>query len=177
MYRNPYKRGMIKQRAIALVFTLLGLFFIVLSVLMIGALPPVLHAMNLGSFAENIVLMLRWIFILSLFIIGAYAFYFTSRKPIITDNQKHRNRLIPGTLYAAFIWLGVSIAFSYALSNFITYHEGFGSLGAIAALMMWLWLSAISLLIGAEINTGFDGRLAARYQAAMTANEASSPSG
>ena len=177
MYRNPYKRGMIKQRAIALVFTLLGLFFIVLSVLLIGALPPILHAMNLGDLAENIVLMLRWMFILSLFMIGAYAVYFTSRKPIITENQRHRNRLIPGTLYASVVWLFVSLAFSYALSNFVTYHEGFGSLGAIAALMMWLWLSAISLLIGAEINTGFDGRLAARYEAALAANEASSQSG
>lgn len=165
MYRNRYKRGVIKQRAIALVFTVLGLFFMVLSVLLIGALPPILHAMNLGRFTEYIVLLARWAFILILFAIGAYAFYFTARKPIIAENQKRRNKLIPGTICAAAIWLVVSIAFSYALSNFISYHEGFGSLGAIAALMMWLWLSAVSLLIGAEINTGYDGRLAARFAA------------
>ena len=175
MYRNPYKRGVIKQRAIALVFTFLGLLFTVLSVLLIGALPPVLHAMNLGGATEHIVLLARWVFILLLFAIGAYAFYFTSRKPIVTENQKARNRLIPGTLGAAMIWLIVSVAFSYALANFVTYHEGFGSLGAIAALMMWLWLSAISLLIGAEINTGFDGRLAARFAASAMDEAATIP--
>ena len=176
MYRNPYKRGIVKQRTIALVFTVLGLVFIVFSVLLIGALPPVLHAMNLGSSAENILLLARWGVILIIFSIGAYAFYFTSRKPIIMENQKHRNRLIPGTLCAALIWLVVSLAFSYALANLISYHEGFGSLGAIAALMMWLWLSAVSLLIGAEINTGYDGRLAARYTAAALRDPVSPPS-
>ena len=175
MYRNPYKRGMIKQRIIALVFTALGLTFMVLTVLLLGALPPILHAMNLGSSTEHIVLWARWVFILILFAVGAYAFYFTSRKPIITENQKHRNKLIPGTLCAAIIWLGVTIVFSYALANFITYHDGFGSLGAIAALMMWLWLSAVSLLIGAEINTGYDGRLAAKYSKLVMAEAPTSP--
>ena len=169
MYRNPYKRGMIKQRIIALVFTFLGLIFMVFTVLLIGALPPLLNAMNMGSAAEHIALLARWVLILILFAGGAYVMYFTSRKPIITENQKRRNLLIPGTLGAAMIWLIVSVAFSYALSNFVTYHEGFGSLGAIAALMMWLWLSAISLLIGAEINTGYDGRLAARFAASVPA--------
>lgn len=175
MYRNTYKRGVIKQRIIALLFTALGLIFMVFSVLLIGALPPILHAMNLGSSTEHVVLLARWVFILILFAVGAYAFYFTSRKPIITENQKRRNKLIPGTVCAAIIWLGVSVAFSYALSNFITYHDGFGSLGAIAALMMWLWLSAVSLLIGAEINTGYDGRLAAKHEALIMAKASSPP--
>ena len=158
MYRNPYRRGVIKQRAIAIGFTVAGLIFMVFSVLLIGALPPVLDAMNMGAFAEIAVLSLRWLFILIIFALGAYAFYFTSRKPIGEANFPRRNRLIPGTIYASIIWLIVSLAFSYALSTFVSYSEAFGSLGAIAALMMWLWLSALALLIGAEINTDYDGK-------------------
>jgi len=159
MYQNPYRRGVIKQRAIALGFTVAGLVFMVFSVLLIGAVPPVLHAMNLGRFAEVTVLSLRWVFILSVFAIGAYAFYFTSRKPLEEANRRRRNKLVPGTVYASVIWLFVSLAFSYALSSFVSYNEAFGSLGAIAALLMWLWLSAVALLIGAEINTDYDGKL------------------
>lgn len=171
MYRNPYRRGMLKQRAIALGFTLSGSVFVIISVLLIGAVPPILNAMNLGSFAEIIVLILRWLFIVALFAIGAYVFYFTSRKPIDDKRNKARNRLIPGTLGASIIWLGISLAFSYVLTTFVSYNEAFGSLGAIAALLMWLWLSALALLIGAEINTDYDGkysRALARQQAAKT---------
>lgn len=171
IYRNPYRRGMIKQRIIALGFTLSGIFFVILSVVLIGAVPPVLHALNLGGFAEITALSLRWLFIFSLFIIGAYAFYFTSRKPNKDVNFRRQNKLLPGTLCAAVIWLFVSLAFSYALSSFISYNQTFGSLGAIAALLMWLWLSALALLIGAEINTDYEGkqtRALARQKAAQS---------
>jgi len=171
MYQNPYRRGVIKQRAIALGFTVAGLIFMIFSVLLIGAVPPVLEAMNMGRFAEVTVLFLRWVFILSVFALGAYAFYFPSRKPLQEANRKRRNKLVPGTLYASFIWLFVSLAFSYALSSFVSYNEAFGSLGAIAALLMWLWLSAVALLIGAEINTDFDGKLIRSMKLQQAADE------
>lgn len=169
MYRNTYRRGLIKQRTIALGFTLSGTLFVILSVGVIGAVPPVLQAMNLGRFTQVTMLSMRWVFILLVFALGAYTFYFTSRKPLMDANHKRRNRLIPGTLYASVIWLIVSLAFSYVLSSFISYNEAFGSLGAIAALMMWLWLSALALLIGAEINTDYDGK----YTRALARQEAS----
>ena len=177
MYRNPYRRSVVRQRAIALGFTVSGLVFMVLSVLMIGAVPPVLHAMNLGAIAEITALSLRWVIILTLFSVGAYSFYFTCRKPLEQANQPRRNKLLPGTFYASVIWLIVSLAFSYALSTFVSYNEAFGSLGAIAALLMWLWLSAIALLVGAEINTDFDGKLmrAMRLQEAAEKAAASQP--
>lgn len=159
MYRNPYRRSLITQRLIALGFTLAGIIFVIFSFLLIGTVPPVLHALNLGGFAEVALLSVRWIIILILFAMGAYAFYFTSRKRLKTGDVRHRNKLLPGTLWASVIWLIASLAFSYALSSFVSYKEAFGSLGAIAALMMWLWLSALALLIGAEINTDFDGKI------------------
>lgn len=159
MYRNPYRRGLILQRLIAIGFTLAGIAFVIFSFVLISAVPPVLNALNLDGFAEVTMLSVRWLIILILFALGAYAFYFTSRRRLESGNRKHRNKLLPGTFWASFIWLIVSLAFSYALSSFISYKEAFGSLGAIAALLMWLWLTALALLIGAEINTDFDGKL------------------
>lgn len=158
MYRNPFRRGVVKQRAIALGFTVSGIVFVIISVVIIGAVPPVLNALNLGAFAEIAVLSLRWVFILTLFAIGAYTFYLAARTPPENAEIKRQSKLIPGTFAAAVIWLFISLAFSYALSSFVSYNESFGSLGAIAALMMWLWLSAIALLIGAEINTDYAGK-------------------
>ncbi len=171
MYRNTHRRGVILQRAIALAFTFCGILFMIFAFVLIGAVPPVLNALNLGGLTEITVLTGRWMLILFLFGLGAYAFYFTSRKRLKTGDTSQPNKLLPGTLWASFLWLLASLAFSYALASFVSYNEAFGSLGAIAALMMWLWLSALALLIGAEINTDFEGKISraqARQKAAET---------
>ncbi|MEO9970424.1 MAG: YihY/virulence factor BrkB family protein [Hyphomonadaceae bacterium] len=159
IYRNTYRRGMILQRAIAMAFTLSGIIFVIIAFLMIGAVPPILHALNLGGIAELAVLTARWMVILFLFGLGAYAFYFTSSKRLKTGDTRHKNKLMPGTIWASFLWLLVSLLFSYALASLVSYQQAFGSLGAIAALLVWLWLSALTLLIGAEINNDFDGKI------------------
>jgi len=158
MYRTPYRPNMIKQRIIALGFTLLGSVFMVAAVLLIGAAPAVLEAMNLGAFTALTVLVLRWAFILIVFAVGTYALYFSCRRRPRKGEVAERSKLIPGAFCASILWLIVSFAFSYLLTTFTSYNEAFGSLGAIASLLVWLWLSAISLLIGAEINNDFDGK-------------------
>ncbi|MEQ9314945.1 MAG: YihY/virulence factor BrkB family protein, partial [Henriciella sp.] len=63
--------------------------------------------------------------------------------------------VLPGAIAAASIWLIASIAFSFYLSSFADYNETFGSLGAVAALLMWLWISAFAVCTGAELNGVF----------------------
>lgn len=62
----------------------------------------------------------------------------------------------PGTLVAALAWAAVSFAFSAYLANFDSYNRIYGSIGAVAALLMWLYLSAWSVLMGAAINAELD---------------------
>jgi membrane protein len=47
----------------------------------------------------------------------------------------------------------VSSLFSWYLGNFANYNATYGSLGAVVGLMMWMWLSAIVVLVGAELNS------------------------
>ena len=58
----------------------------------------------------------------------------------------------PGSLVAAVLWLVASLLFSWYASNFGSYNETYGSLGAVIGFMTWIWLSAIVVLLGAEIN-------------------------
>jgi len=62
----------------------------------------------------------------------------------------------PGTLVATLAWAAVSFAFSAYLANFDSYNRIYGSIGAVAALLMWLYLSAWSVLMGAAINAELD---------------------
>jgi membrane protein len=64
-----------------------------------------------------------------------------------------------GVLVAALAWAGVSIGFSIYLSNFNSYNAIYGSIGAVIILMMWLYLSVYSILLGGAINAELDARM------------------
>jgi membrane protein len=67
-----------------------------------------------------------------------------------------------GVLVAALGWAGVSIGFSVYLANFNAYNAIYGSIGAVIILMMWLYLSVWSVLLGGAINAELDERMQIR---------------
>jgi membrane protein len=70
-----------------------------------------------------------------------------------TPNRRLKFReVIPGAVVASLGWVIVSIAFSYYVDNLGNYSKVYGSLGGIIALLMWLYVSSIIILMGAEIN-------------------------
>jgi membrane protein len=60
--------------------------------------------------------------------------------------------LTPGTLLAAGAWLLSTLAFGFYVDRFGTYQSVYGTLGAVVVLLTWMWISAILVLIGAEVN-------------------------
>jgi len=60
--------------------------------------------------------------------------------------------LTPGALVAVAVWLAASGLFAVYVSLFGSYNKAWGSLGAVIVMLTWLWLSALALLLGAEIN-------------------------
>jgi len=65
-----------------------------------------------------------------------------------------------GSVFAALSWIALSVAFSWYLSNFGNYDATYGSLGAAIGLMMWMWMSAIIVLCGAELNSEIEHQTA-----------------
>lgn len=60
--------------------------------------------------------------------------------------------LLVGSVAATVLWLVATLLFGLYVANFAHYNATYGSLGAVVALLMWLWVSAYAILIGAEIN-------------------------
>src|SRR6516165_1800596 len=70
-------------------------------------------------------------------------------------NLKERCRwywFTPGSAFGGFVWLVASFAFRVYLHSFNDYSASYGSLGAVMILLVWLYVTGLACLIGAEIN-------------------------
>lgn len=68
------------------------------------------------------------------------------------DSRQPARNVVPGALVALVGWLVVSAAFSFYVENFANYTVIYGALGTVIVLMMWLNLTAVVLIMGAEVN-------------------------
>jgi membrane protein len=60
--------------------------------------------------------------------------------------------LSPGGLLAVLLWVIASLAFAFYVSNFSSYNKTYGALGGVIIFLVWLWISNIAVLLGAELN-------------------------
>ena len=66
----------------------------------------------------------------------------------------------PGALVATVVWLAASALFAVYTANFGKYNETYGSLGAVVVVMLWLWLTAMCVIAGAELNSELERQTA-----------------
>ncbi|WP_412739781.1 YihY/virulence factor BrkB family protein [Krasilnikovia sp. MM14-A1259] len=58
----------------------------------------------------------------------------------------------PGGVFAVLLWIVASAAFAIYLANFANYNKTYGTLGGVIAFLVWLWISNIAILLGAELD-------------------------
>jgi membrane protein len=58
----------------------------------------------------------------------------------------------PGSVLAVLLWLVVSAAFALYVASFSSYNKTYGALGGVVAFLVWLWLTNVVILLGAELN-------------------------
>jgi len=144
---RPWWRDRLK--ALELAFTSGGLVSV--SVLLLIAGPHFGHFLTeifpMPAVIEHLWPVLRVIFIFLTFVTGLEFVYY--RGP----NCRHSFlSTLPGALIAIVIWLLGSLVLSYYLSNVSNYNVTYGSLGAVIGLMLWFYITALAILIGAELN-------------------------
>ena len=157
VYDEDEKRGFIKLNAISLTFTLGAVIALLTAIGAVVALPLILPYLGLAEDRQTWLLaLLRWPALLILVMFGLALLYRfgPSRK-----DAKWR-WLTPGSMFAAFAWLAISVLFSLYLSRFTDYNATYGSLGAVIGLMMWIWLSVSVILVGAELNAEIEHQTA-----------------
>ena len=147
-YEEEESRSLIGFYATGLAFTLAAILAVVIGLTVIIGVPTALSYLPLGPAAGWAVRIVSWLILLSLLILGLAMIYRfgPSRAPA------NWRWLTPGAMVASTLWLLASVAFSFYVANFDSYNETYGTLGGVIILLMWLYISAFVILLGAELN-------------------------
>lgn len=148
VYQEQEKRGFFKLNAVSLSFTMVGILLVLATIAIMVALPPFLGYLSIASETEWIINVLRWPLLLILVSLATSVIYRYG-----PSREKAQWRWLSwGSAFASFGWLAMSLLFSWYAQNFGNFNKTYGSLGAVVGLMIWMWLSNVVLLIGAELN-------------------------
>jgi membrane protein len=156
VYDEKEKRGFIKLNLVSLAFTVGAIAATLLALGAVVVVPLVLSYFGLASIGAILLRVLRWPLLLAVIIVGLavlYRFGPSRREP-------RWQWLSVGSIFAAVAWLVSSALLSWYLSDFANYGATYGSLGAGIGLMMWMWVSAIVILFGAELNSEIEHQTA-----------------
>lgn len=136
-------------RLVATVGMTLALLVVILAALAMVVLVPVaLSLVQPGPLTTTVLRFLPWIVLFLVVKVTLGLFY---RWGVTREGRQH-GWVSTGSMVAAALWAAVSFAFSLYLENFGSYNRIYGSIGAVIALMMWLYLSAYIVLFGAVLN-------------------------
>lgn len=155
-------RSFIKLNLVGLAFTL-GAIVLILSMLVsIAVVPLVLAWLQLPPEIDSLISLARWPLMFALLTMSIAALYRWG--PDQQGSGPHR--VLPGGIIASFALVAASVGFSWYVQNLAHYNQTYGSLGAVIVLMMWLWIAAIIVMLGAELNAEIARRIQSRNEAA-----------
>lgn len=127
------------------VVLILGL--VVMLVLMVGV-PVMLSFVPLGPSAGLAVQWARWL-IMGLTALSGLALLYRHGP---SRAQTRWQLFSPGAVFAGLSWIAASHGFTLYATRFAHYNESFGALAGVIILMMWLWITVLAVLLGAQIN-------------------------
>ena len=155
-YKTKYSRGFFRTYAIAFFLTiLLILVLTIANILLIGGEIALNFLLDIGvlntDFLLYLIIGLRFILLVLIFQLMISLIYYFG--PAVEDRFVFINT---GSVIATLLSIAASYGFSYYLTNIAAYNKFYGSIGAVIAFMIWLFLLSVILLLGYVINASID---------------------
>jgi membrane protein len=155
-YNEKEKRGFLKLNLVSLGLTAGAIVALLIALGAIVMLPLVLSFLGLGGWTETLLRLVRWPVLICVVIFGLAVLYRFGP----SREAPRWEWLSVGSVAAAVAWLLGSALLSWYLANFANYDATYGSLGAAIGMMIWMWMSAIVILLGAELNSEIEHQTA-----------------
>ena len=148
IYDEKETRGFVKLRGLSLLLTLGAIVVAVVALALITVFPGVIDGLGLGRAGQVAASVARWVVLAVLVLLALGVVY-----RLGPDRANPRWRWVSsGAVVALVLWLLGSVGFSYYVDNFGKYNQTYGALAAVIILLLWLFLSAFAVLLGAEFN-------------------------
>ena len=155
-YGETEKRNFIWFNITAMALTLALVLFGIIAIVTVAVIPVVLKFLPLPETWIEIISAVRWP-ILGLMVMVMLSIVYR----FAPSREKPRWQWVsPGAIAATILWVIGSALFSLYVGRFGSYNETYGSLGAVIVLLLWFWLSAYAILIGAELNAELEHQTA-----------------
>ena len=152
IYEREEGRPFYLLRPLQILVTLVLVLMAALVVLSLVATGPVAKAVGdaigLGDAAVTAWNIAKWPVLLVVVMLMLAILYWSS------PNAKPAGFrwISPGAVLAVLVWIAGSVAFAFYVANFGSYNKTYGALGGVVALLVWMWLTNVAVLLGAELN-------------------------
>ena len=152
IYEVEEGRSVIKLRPLQMLVTLILVVLLALVLVALVVTGPIASkvgsAIGAGTTAVTVWDIAKWPVLLIVVIFMIAVLYYAAPNARLRGLKS----IMPGALLAVVIWLIASAGFAYYVANFGSYNKTYGTLGAIIALFVLLWITNVAILLGAEVN-------------------------
>ncbi len=155
-YKVEETRNFVYTRILSLlmVFVDTMVLFLTINLIVFGKviISFLITHFHMSKVLAIILLTLRWpVAFAALYLMAFLSYYIL---PDLRGNERFKRKsAIPGTFFFTIFWLAGSWGFSIYVNNLKTYNMVYGTIGAFAVLMVWLYYTSVLILIGGEINS------------------------
>lgn len=148
-YEEPERRSILRFNATALGMTLCAILGVCLAIAILVFVPAVVKFVGLSAYAKTLLGIVSTALLIGFVTLSLSLLYRFG--PCRKAAKWHW--VTPGSLLATVLWVIASFLFSYYVGNIASYDVTYGPLGAVVGVMMWFWVTAYVVLLGAELNS------------------------
>ena len=150
-YHIEENRNFIKLNLIAIISTIGIIIMIILSLIMI-VFGKIVGIYIFGFVGAKDLFNIIWPFLRYCIPLGIMLITFYLLFKYVPNRKLKFTNVIVGTIFTTVSWVITSLLFSFYINNFENYGKVYGSLGGVIVLISWLYISALTILIGGELN-------------------------
>jgi len=141
-------RGFLRFQLTGLSMTLAAVLVAVLAIAVLVVMPAVIGFLGLHDYSSGLIHSAGMLMLVGLFGLALALLYRLGPSRIPPQHQP----IIPGAVLATALWLAASALLSYYVSHIASFGATYGPLGAVVGVMLWFYVSAYAVLLGAELN-------------------------
>jgi len=146
-YDQEEERSIFESRPVAMALTVFVIAGTIIALAVVAAVPALLQGID-PTDAVITLSNIRWIAVGAGLLVTVGLLY-RYAPPIRPEGWRD---VLPGALLATGLWSAASVAFSVYVSSIASYNATYGTLGGGVVLLLWFWLSALAVILGAELN-------------------------